>query len=87
MGARAVRINVADKFELDVLCAHFGCDRTDIYVAVAMVGDRLIDIRRYLTKVLEPRQEEKATSPALEVITSLLPAWPDISQASGGRRH
>jgi hypothetical protein len=53
MGAHAVRINVADNFELDVLCAHFGCVRTDIYVAVAMVGDRLIDVRRYLTKVLE----------------------------------
>lgn len=87
MGAHAVRINVADNCELDVLCAHFGCDRTDIYVAVAMVGDRLIDVRRYLTKVLESRPEEEATSPALEVTTSLLPAWSSAAEASGGQHH
>ena len=74
------RLNLADNREVDVLCACFSCDRVDVYVAVAMVGDVLNDIRRYLTRALGPRPERNATSPALRVITSLLPAWPSIPE-------
>jgi hypothetical protein len=82
-----VRLNLADNREVDVLCTGFGCDRVDVYVAVAMVGDVLSDIRRYLARAIEPRLERKAASPALQVISGHLPASPSISESSGNPRR
>ncbi|MGA8032687.1 MAG: hypothetical protein WCB48_09855 [Casimicrobiaceae bacterium] len=82
-----VRLNLADNREVDVLCTGFGCARVDVYVAVAMVGDVLNDIRRYLARAIEPRAEQTAASPALQVISGHLPASPSIPESSGNPRR
>ncbi len=46
------RLNLANRHEIEALCAAFGCIPTDVYVAVAMVGDRMCDVRGNLMKVL-----------------------------------
>ena len=71
-----IRVNPADDCEVDVLCAHFGCERVDIYVAVAMVGDVLSDVRRHFARALQLRPERSPAAAAQKVVTSLCPAWP-----------
>src|SRR5437763_6094156 len=40
------RLDLADQHEIDMLCAALNCQRTDIYLAVGMVGDSVREIRR-----------------------------------------
>jgi hypothetical protein len=77
------RLDLADRDEIEVLCAAFTCRPTDVYVAVAMVGDRLCDIRTYLVKLLRQRQGLPAVD--MTTMTSLPPLWssPGSSGESG----
>jgi hypothetical protein len=50
------RLDLANRHDIEVLCAAFTCRPTDVYFAMAMVGDRLCDIRKYLVKLLRQRQ-------------------------------
>ncbi|MHB8493703.1 MAG: DUF3606 domain-containing protein [Casimicrobiaceae bacterium] len=67
------RVNLASRHEIEALCAAFGCVPTDVYVAVATVGDKLRDVRRHLGKVLG---RGEITPPAIGPLPSL---WPTIS--------
>ena len=70
------RLNLARRHEVEALCAAFGCDPTDVYVAVATVGDKFRDVRRHLRRALG-REEDRA-APILR--TTPLPAlWPTAS--------
>ncbi len=46
------RLNLARRHEIEVLCAAFACDPTDVYVAVATVGDKVLDVRRHMRRIL-----------------------------------
>ena len=46
------RLDLADRQEIEVLCAAFACRPTDVYEAVSMVGDKFRDVRRYLASSL-----------------------------------
>lgn len=50
------RLDLADRHEIEMLCAALNCRLTDVYVAVANVGDALGDVRRFITRTLERRQ-------------------------------
>jgi hypothetical protein len=70
------RLNIGDRYEIEVLCAAFGCTPTDVYAAVAMVGDRIRDVRRYLRRVLGREEDRTATILRIE---PLAPLWPTVS--------
>ena len=86
VGPNGVRLNLADNREVDVLCAAFGRARVDVYIAVAMVGDVLNDVRRYLARAIGPRAEQAAASPALQLISGYLPTSSSIPEESGNPR-
>jgi len=65
------RVDLADGHEIDVLCRELNCCRTDIYLAVAMVGDSVRDIRRYIGSALEQRAGERRPTK----FSDLPPAW------------
>ena len=44
------RIDVLNRFDVDVMCAMMKCDRRDVYAAVSAVGDRIEDVRAYLQR-------------------------------------
>lgn len=46
------RLDLSDRQEIEVLCAALGCQPTDVYEAVSMVGDKFRDVRRYLESLL-----------------------------------
>lgn len=66
------RLNLQDRHEVEALRAALNCRVTDLYAAVAMVGDMVDDIRRYIIKTIERRQavREDAVSDVLP------PLWP-----------
>jgi hypothetical protein len=45
------RLNICDAHEVDALCAELCCQRTDIYEAVAYVGDYVCCVREYLGRM------------------------------------
>ena len=65
------RLDLADCHEIDVLCAELNCCRTDVYLAVAMVGDSVCDVRRYIGSVLEQRAGERGPTK----LGDLPPVW------------
>jgi len=69
------RLNLGNRHEIDALCRSLRCRPTDIYTAVAMVGDRLTDVRRYLDKALAANTDSEET-PKNQTSSSLPPAWP-----------
>ena len=70
-------LNLASRQEIEALCAAFGCVPTDVYVAVATVGDKIRDVRGYLRKVLGHGEiEQRAIVMALG---PLPPLWPTVS--------
>ena len=46
-----MRLNLGNRTELDVLAEAFDCELVDLYIAVAMVGDKLEDVTKYLRKI------------------------------------
>jgi len=44
------RIDVLNRFDVDVMCATMKCDRRDVYAAVSAVGNRIEDVRAYLQR-------------------------------------
>ena len=56
--------------------AAFGCDPTDVYVAVATVGDKIRDVRCHLRRVLG-REEDRAAT--ILHMKRLPPLWPTVS--------
>lgn len=70
------RLNIGDRGEIDMLCAAFACTPTDIYVGVAMVGDRIDDVRRYLRRTLGREEDHAARGPH---VGPLPPLWPTVS--------
>ncbi|MDE2210094.1 MAG: DUF3606 domain-containing protein [Betaproteobacteria bacterium] len=71
------RLNLASRHEIEALCAAFGCIPTDVYVAVATVGDKLRDLRRHLEKVLG--HGEMAQPVTVVAVGALPPMWPTAS--------
>ena len=55
------RLDLADLHEIEVLRCELGCCETDIFLAVAMVGDSLRAIRHYIRNVLVPRTGERVS--------------------------
>jgi len=45
------RLNICDDREVDALCAELDCQRTNIYEAVAYVGDYVCCVREYLARM------------------------------------
>jgi len=45
------RVDVLNRFDVDVLCATMKCGRRDVYAAVSAVGDRIEDVRAYLQRI------------------------------------
>jgi hypothetical protein len=70
------RLNLASRHEIEVLCAAFGCDPTDVYVAVATVGDKCRDVRRHLRGALGREEDCGAT---ILRMTPLPTLWPTVS--------
>ena len=70
------RVNLASRHEIEALCAAFGCDPTDVYVAVATVGDKIRDVRCHLRRVLG-REEDRAAT--ILHMKRLPPLWPTVS--------
>ena len=52
------QLNISDRNAIDALCIAFGCTASDVYTAVAMGGDRMRDVRRFLAALTEPRPEQ-----------------------------
>jgi hypothetical protein len=48
-----VRLDLGNRTELDLLAEAFNCELVDLYIAVAMVGDKLEDVTKYLMKISE----------------------------------
>ena len=70
------RLNIGDRYDIELLCAAFGCTPTDVYVAVAMVGDKIRDVRRYMRRALGREEDRTATILRLEPLPTL---WPTAS--------
>ena len=68
-------LNIADDREVAALAAALGCLPTDIFGAIAAVGDRLDAIRRYIQSTLGHERERR---PCRLVWTAddLPPVWP-----------
>ena len=65
------RLDLADRHEIDVLCAALNCRPVDVFLAVGMVGDSVRDIRRYIGTVLEKRLSELGTT----TLSNMPPVW------------
>lgn len=53
-----MRLNLGNETELYLVAAELRCQITDLYVAVASVGDKLEDVARFLAKAI-PRQSNE----------------------------
>jgi len=73
------RLDLADRHEIDALRTALNCRRTDLYDAVAMVGDSVRDIRRHVEKMLDQRQYARDDI----VIGDLPPVWTSLEARSG----
>jgi hypothetical protein len=51
VGERDMRVNLGNETELYMLAAALDCDIVDLYIAVAMVGDKLEAVTKYLEKI------------------------------------
>ena len=47
------RLNICDDHEVDALCEALNCRRTDVYEAVAYVGDYVCCVREYLKRTIQ----------------------------------
>ena len=56
-----MRLNLGNETELYMLAAALQCHLTDLYVAVANVGDKLEDVTRYLAKTRQSHGREMST--------------------------
>ena len=43
-------INVSDRREVQLLCEALNCRTTDLFIAIATVGDRVSEIRRFIAR-------------------------------------
>jgi hypothetical protein len=68
--SQPARLNIENRHQVARLCSEFTCRSTDVYIAVAMVGDRLREIRAYLRRALSPA--------ATPVAKDLPPLWPSL---------
>jgi hypothetical protein len=62
-----MRLDLRNETELYMLADALGCELVDLYIAVAMVGDKLEDVTNYLRKICE----QGASSYSQEFVTSL----------------
>lgn len=74
--SRAARLDMADPHEVGRLCLEFGCRKRDVYIAVAMVGDNMQDLRTYLLRMITPRPSS--------AVSDLPPLWASILHADAG---
>ena len=58
-----MRLNLGNETELYMVAADLRCHITDLYVAVATVGDRLEDVARFIAKTAAAKVEEAAAMP------------------------
>jgi len=68
-----IRLNIGDRTTIDSLAIAFGCRPEDVYAAVATVGDRPSDVRKFLERLA--RQSRKPLAPISEGAL-LPPVWP-----------
>jgi hypothetical protein len=57
---KLMRLNLGNETELYMVAADLECEVRDLYVAVAMVGDKLDDVRRFLARNLHHRALDEA---------------------------
>lgn len=74
--SRATQLDLADPHQVGRLCLEFGCRERDVYIAVAMVGDSVQELRKYLLRMLAPR-------PA-SAVSDLPPLWSSILHTDAG---
>ena len=74
--SRSARLDMSDPHQVARLCLEFGCRERHIYIAVAVVGDRLPDVRRYLKRVLLPGPNS--------AVSDLPPLWSSVLHADAG---
>lgn len=51
-----MRLNLGNETELYLLAADLRCCITDLYVAVASVGDKLEDVKRFVAKKIHGQE-------------------------------
>lgn len=74
--SREARLDMADSHQVARLCLEFGCRERDVYIAVAMVGDDMQDLRSYLLRMIAPRPSS--------AVSDLPPLWASILHADAG---
>ena len=47
---RRVKLDISDVRQVASVCSEFACRAQDVFIAVAMVGDDIRDVRAYLRK-------------------------------------
>jgi hypothetical protein len=70
---RAAKLDIADPHQVARLCSEFGCRARDIYIAVAMVGDDVQELRSYLVRTVSPGPSS--------AVSDLPPLWSSILHA------
>ena len=70
---RATKLDMADPHQVARLSSEFGCRARDIYIAVAMVGDNMQQLRSYLVRTVSPQPSS--------AVSDLPPLWSSILHA------
>lgn len=70
---RAAKLDLADPHQVARLCSEFACRARDIYIAVAMVGDDVQQLRSYLVRMVSPGPSS--------AISDLPPLWSSVLHA------
>jgi hypothetical protein len=66
------RLNVDDSIQVDSLWRAFDCRRSDIYVAAFTVGSRISDIRDYIEKLVDLRDNTREESAVIGALPPVL---------------
>jgi hypothetical protein len=74
--ALAAQLDLADPHQVGRLCLEFACRERDVYIAVAMVGDSVQQLRKYLLRMLAPGP----ASPGVD----LPPLWSSVLHTDAG---
>jgi hypothetical protein len=70
---RAAKLDIADPHQVARMCSEYGCRARDIYIAVAMVGDNMQELRSYLVRTISPQ--------ASSAVSDLPPLWSSVLHA------
>jgi hypothetical protein len=70
---RTAKLDMADPHQVARLCSEFACRARDIYIAVAVVGDNVQELRSYLVRAVSPRPSS--------AVSDLPPLWSSVLHA------